>query len=125
MNPVLVTPAGLPLVWPFVVRSLNAVRRKTRDTYSDGEVFTELFHKRAFLWIDRATDPQMLGILTPADGELHIWISANFGPPSLVAEAVAWVRDQQRQHGFARITFDSPRKGWAKHFRVKKFTYEV
>lgn len=125
MNPVLVTPRALPVVWPFVVRALNAIRKKTGETYTDGDVYSALFKRSAFLWLDRRDDPQMLGILVPENGGLHVWISANFGPPSLLAEAVAWVKDQQKQHGFSRVTFDSPRKGWAKHFRVTQYTYEV
>lgn len=125
MNPVLVTPEGLPSVWPFVVRALDVVRKKTHETYSDGEVYACLHKRTAFLWLDRVVCPQMLGILVPENGGLHVWVTANFGPPSLLSEAVAWVKEQQREHGFSRITFDSPRKGWAKHFRVTQYTYEV
>lgn len=125
MNPVLVTPEGLPSVWPFVVRALDVVRKKTHETYSDGEVYTALHKRESFLWLDRATDPRMLGILTPVNGELHVWITANFGPKQLLWEAVAWVKDQREQHGFSRITFESPRKGWGRHFRTKRYIYEV
>lgn len=125
MNPVLVTPDALPSVWAFVVRALNAVRRKTGEQYEEAHVLTELRERRAFLWLDRANDPRMLGILQPVNGELHVWVAANFGPKYLLWEALAWAKDQREQHGFARITFDSARKGWARHFRVTKYTYEV
>jgi hypothetical protein len=56
---------------------------------------------------------------------LHVWIVHNAGSADLLDEGMPMLRDMARHAGVSKITFGSPRPGWAKRFPLLSATYEV
>jgi hypothetical protein len=56
---------------------------------------------------------------------LHVWIAHNAGDADVLEAGISLLRQMANHAGAARITFGSPRKGWAKKFPMIHATYEV
>lgn len=56
---------------------------------------------------------------------LHVWIAHNEGEADVLDSGIALLREMAAKAGFRRITFGSPRPGWAKRFKLISATYEV
>lgn len=67
----------------------------------------------------RVTDPYS-GVQS-----LHVWIAHNVGDADVLDAGLGLLRETARKGGFARITFGSPRPGWAKRFPLLSATYEI
>lgn len=56
---------------------------------------------------------------------LHVWIAHNEGDADVLEAGLTILRQMAQRAGVSRITFGSPRKGWAKKFPMISATYEV
>ena len=56
---------------------------------------------------------------------LHVWIVHNAGTPDVMDAGLPLLKQLAQRAGAARITFGSPRPGWAKRFPMISATYEV
>ena len=57
--------------------------------------------------------------------ELHVWLAYNAGDADVIAAGETVLKETATRMGAARITFGSPRKGWAKRYRPVTTTYEI
>lgn len=55
---------------------------------------------------------------------LHVWIAHSVGG-DVFEQGLPMLRTMALHAGAARITFGSPRPGWAKRFPLMSATYEV
>jgi len=55
----------------------------------------------------------------------HVWLAYNAKGQDTYDAAVSLYRDAAKQMGASRITFSSPRPGWAKRYRLLSATYEI
>lgn len=56
---------------------------------------------------------------------LHVWIAHNAGDACVIEAGLDLLRQTARSAQIDRITFASPRKGWAKRYPLLTATYEV
>ena len=56
---------------------------------------------------------------------LHVWLAYSVAEPDVLAHGIDTVREVAKRIGAQKITFGSPRKGWAKRFPVVDATYEI
>lgn len=56
---------------------------------------------------------------------LHVWIVHNTGGPDVIDANLPLLRAMAHRAGATKITFGSPRIGWAKRFPLVSATYEV
>lgn len=56
---------------------------------------------------------------------LHVWIAHNAGDADVFQAGLSLLREIASREGITRITFGSPRLGWAKRFPLISATYEV
>lgn len=56
---------------------------------------------------------------------LHVWIVHNEGDASVMDEGHELLRKMAHNAGVSRITFGSPRVGWAKRYKLVSATYEI
>lgn len=56
---------------------------------------------------------------------IHVWIAHNASDADVIEGGLALLRDMAQQAGATRITFASPRVGWAKRHKLISATYEV
>jgi hypothetical protein len=132
MELTLVPPAGVRQAWPLILPSLQAVLAKTHDDWIPEDVYHALKSGEAACHL--ATDHSgFCGVLittrTTAEfsGEtaLHVWIAHNTGNADVFAAGLPMLREMARKGGFTRITFGSPRPGWAKRFPLVSATYAI
>jgi hypothetical protein len=132
MELTLVPPAGVRQAWPLILPSLQAVLSKTQDDWIPEDVYHALKSGEAACHL--ATGPQgFCGILvttrthTEFSGTtaLHVWIVHNTGESDVLEAGLPMLREMAKKGGFARITFGSPRPGWAKRFPLVSATYEI
>lgn len=132
MDFTLIQPAGLRAAWPRVRESLDAVLAKAADDWIPEDVYHSLKCGDAACHI-ATNDTGYAGILvttlaraefsgTPA---LHVWIAHNAGNADVFEAGLGLLRQMARKAGASRITFGSPRLGWAKRFPLVSATYEV
>lgn len=57
--------------------------------------------------------------------DCHVWLAYNASGQETYDAAIALYRAVAKQMGASRITFGSPRPGWAKRFRAVTTTYEI
>lgn len=55
----------------------------------------------------------------------HVWLAYNAGSVAEYDAALRLYQQVARQMGASRITFESPRPGWAKRFPVVTTTYSI
>lgn len=56
---------------------------------------------------------------------LHIWLAYNAEGQDVYAEGMELIQATAQRMGAHKITFGSPRKGWAKRFTAITTTYEI
>lgn len=56
---------------------------------------------------------------------LHVWIAHNAGSVDVLHAGLSLLREIATREGIPRITFGSPRLGWARRFPLISATYEV
>lgn len=132
MELVLVPPAGVRQTWPLILPSLQAVMAKGAVEWIPEDVYHALKTGDAVCHI--ATDAggyagcmvtQRVTDHYSGKQSLHVWIVHNAGPAELLDCGMPMLQEMARKGGFARITFGSPRKGWAKRFPMIEATYEI
>lgn len=56
---------------------------------------------------------------------LHVWIAHNEGDSNVIEAGMDLLRQMAGSMGVSRITFGSPRVGWAKRHKLVSAVYEV
>lgn len=56
---------------------------------------------------------------------LHVWLAYNAEGQDVYADGMGLIQHLAAQMGAHKITFGSPRKGWAKRFPLITATYEI
>lgn len=56
---------------------------------------------------------------------LHVWLAYNEGSSDVLVGGESFLRHIAQQQNAQKITFGSPRKGWAKRYPMINATYEV
>lgn len=56
---------------------------------------------------------------------LHVWIAHNEGDADVMEAGTQLLRQMAQHAGVTRITFGSPRPGWAKRYKLVSATYEI
>lgn len=123
----LIHPNTLRTHWPRIKASLDAVQAKASDDWIAEDVYHAIKAGAAAchlsddgLLITTITHAEFSG--TPA---LHVWIAHNTGGADVLENGLPMLREMARRAGVTKITFGSPRPGWAKRFPLVSATYEV
>lgn len=132
MNVLLVTPKQLRAWWPNVRASLDAVLAKAPEDWIAEDVYHAVKAGSAALYVG-VGDAGYLGclVLTEREAEFsgekscHVWITHSMGDADVFTAGLGLVRAAAKQMGAARITFGSPRLGWAKRFPLVSATYQI
>jgi hypothetical protein len=131
MQLVLIQPSGLRDIWPQVLGSLCKVRTKGHCDWIAEDVYHAIKAGDAACHV-AMTEQGYVGCLitTMTSAEfsnaqaLHVWIAHSEGGDVFEA-GLPMLRDMAKRAGVPRITFGSPRPGWAKRFPMINATYEV
>lgn len=125
----LIHPAQLRSVWDAVKRGLESMPADdwiAEDVYhaiKSGAatlyVFTEAGAFAGFVVLRRLT--------AEFSGEVicHIWLAYSASNADAYQAAESFIKGAAKHMGAARITFSSPRKGWAKRYPLASCTYEI
>lgn len=134
MELVIVKPAELRAHWPVVSAALDSVIEATSPDWIKEDVYHQLANASAICHlIYEQGQYRALFILTqPAEefsGQrcLHIWIAENAlsGTDESFDFGLSAIKQIALQLGAPKLTLESPRKGWAKRFKLVSATYEV
>lgn len=121
-----VSPSDIHLHWPKIRPKIERLLRFGTDGYVVEDVFTFLRNGVATLYAD-ATGFAVLQLLPNYYGKrLHVWIVQTDADPKVYMERLDALA---KSHGADRITFESPRKGWARRaerlgFKPSRVIYE-
>lgn len=127
-----VTPATLRQHWPRILGSLCVVRAKNdndwiaEDVYhsiKSGESACHLAYDGehyAGLLVTKLSIAEYSGTRS-----LFVWIAHNEGAPDVMDAGLPLLREMATRANAQRITFGSPRKGWAKRYPLITAMYEV
>lgn len=132
MDFILVTPADLRAHWPRIAESLAVVQAKASPDWIAEDVYHAIKSGVAACHV-ALNDQGYAGVLITklSRGEfsgipsLHVWIAHNAGAPDVFEAGLPVLHQLAQRAGAARITFGSPRPGWAKRFPLIEATYEV
>lgn len=125
----LIPPAALRSVWDDVKRGLASMPPDdwiAEDVYHairSGEsalyVFTEAGQFAGFVVLRR--------LVAEFSGEVscHVWLAYSESDRDAYQAAEGFIKSSAKHMGAARITFSSPRKGWAKRYPLSSATYEI
>lgn len=125
----LIHPTQLRGVWPKIRAGLEAMPPDdwiAEDVYhaiKSGEsalhVFTEAGQFAGFLVLRR--------LVAEFSGEVscHIWLAYSVSHADAYLAAESFIKESAKRMGASRITFSSPRKGWAKRYPLASCTYEI
>lgn len=134
MELVYVNPAELRAHWPVVSAALDSVIDATSPDWIKEDVYHQLAAKQAtaHLVYERGEYRSLFILTQPAEefsGErcLHIWIAENAisGTDESFDFGLAAIKQIAQQLRAPKLTLESPRKGWAKRFKLVSATYEV
>lgn len=134
MELVIVKPAELRAHWPVVSAALDSVIEATSPDWIKEDVYHQLANASAICHlVYESGQYRSLFILTqPAEefsGQrcLHIWIAENAlsGTDESFDFGLSAIKQIAQQLGAPKLTLESPRKGWAKRFKLVSATYEV
>lgn len=134
MELVIVKPAELRAHWPVVSAALDSVIEATSPDWIKEDVYHQLANASAICHlVYELGQYRSLFILTqPAEefsGQrcLHIWIAENAlsGTDESFDFGLSAIKQIALQLGAPKLTLESPRKGWAKRFKLVSATYEV
>lgn len=129
MDIVLIHPDNLRACWPDVRRGLDAM--PSEDWIAE-DVYHEIRSGEAALHV-AVNDSGFAGflILQKRTTEytkqpfLHVWLAYNEGDADIIDAGLGVIRETAARIGAQKITFGSPRKGWAKRFPLVTSTYEI
>lgn len=132
MEFLLIHPNDLRNQWPRISDSLDAVLAKAEEDWIKEDVFHAIKagHAACHYAIDESGFAGLL-ITTKAVSEfsrtpsIHVWIAHNVGSADVIEGGLSLLRQVAQQAGASRITFASPRVGWAKRHKLISATYEV
>lgn len=128
----LVPPVALRQHWPRIQSSLCAVRAKTSNDWIPEDVYHSIKsgesachlaydgERYAGLLVSKISVAEFSGTRS-----LFVWIAHNEGDADVIEAGVDMLRDMAGRANASRITFGSPRPGWAKRFPLITATYEV
>ena len=129
MDFTLIAPAGLRDIWPRIREGLDLMPPEDwipEDVYhlvksGDSALYigTNEHGYAGFIVL------RMLRAEFSGEPRLHCWLAHNVGDADVFAEAENFVKQTAANAGAKRITFGSPRKGWAKRYPLITATYEV
>lgn len=134
MELVIVNPAELRAHWPVISAALDSVIEATSPDWIKEDVYHQLASGKAAgrLIYDQGQYRSLFILTQPAEefsGErcLHIWIAENAisGTDESFDFGLAAIKQIALQLGAPKLTLESPRKGWAKRFKLVSATYEV
>lgn len=125
----LISPASLRAVWDDVRAGLD---KMPPEDWIAEDVYHAIMSGQAALYVGRC-DQQFAGFVVlqrhVADYSgvvsCHIWLAFNDGGQEAYDAALGLYRQVAKQMGASRITFCSPRSGWAKRYRPVSTTYEI
>lgn len=128
----LIHPDELHSVWPRVKESLTKVRAKADVRWLDEDVYHAIKSGASALHF-ALSEGMFAGMMvtrvlrcefsnTP---ELHVWIAHNVGGANAIESGLQLLREMAANAGAKRLTFDSPRLGWSKRFKLESATYGV
>lgn len=134
MELVNVNPAELRAHWPVISAALDSVIEATSPDWIKEDVYHQLASGKAAgrLIYDQGQYRSLFILTQPAEefsGErcLHIWIAENAisGTDESFDFGLSAIKQIALQLGAPKLTLESPRKGWAKRFKLVSATYEV
>jgi len=132
MEFVLVGPRELRAHWPRISDSLDKVLAKASEDWIKEDVYHAIKsgHVACYIALSDAGYAGLL-VVTKAAAEfsgtpaLHVWIAHNAGAEDVLEAGLDLLRGIATKEGIMRITFGSPRAGWARRFPLISATYEV
>lgn len=132
MEFLLIPPAGLRQWWPKISESLDAVLAKAPEDWIKEDVYHAIKAGSAACHValnESGYAGLLVTTLTTAEfsgrKSLHVWIAHNAGDADVIEAGVDLLRNTARSAQIERVTFGSPRKGWAKRYPLLTATYEV
>lgn len=134
MELVNVNPAELRAHWPVISAALDSVIEATSPDWIKEDVYHQLASGKAVgrLIYERGQYRSLFILTQPSEefsGErcLHIWIAENAlsGTDESFDFGLSAIKQIALQLGAPKLTLESPRKGWAKRFKLVSATYEV
>lgn len=132
MELIIVKPGELRAHWPVISGALDSVIEATSPDWIKEDVFHRIKVGTAAAHLVYGQGKyQCMFILTREVEEfsgspsLHIWIAHNAGDAESYDYGLEMIKNAARSMGASRLTLESPRRGWAKRFRLVSATYEV
>lgn len=132
MHFLLVHPDALRNHWPLIRSSLEAVQGKCPEDWIAEDVYHAIKSGSACCHVAIGDQGYAGCIITTMkqteftrEPVLHIWITHSMADQDAFTEGLDLIRQMARKAGATRITFGSPRMGWAKKFKLVSATYEV
>lgn len=132
MNFLLIQPDALRTHWPLIRNSLDAVQAKAPEDWIAEDVYHAIKSGSAACHLaigDKGYAGLLITTLTQTEFSrepvFHIWITHNVSDADTFEAGMGLIRDMARKSGATKITFGSPRMGWAKRFKLVSATYEV
>ena len=134
MELILVKPAELRAYWPEISTALDSVIEATGPDWIKEDVYHQIASGNAYghLVYELGQYRCMFILTQPSEefsGErcLHIWIAENAlsGTDESFEFGLSAIKRIAQQLRAPKLTLESPRKGWAKRFKLVSATYEV
>lgn len=128
----LITPATLRQHWPRILSSLCVVRAKNNTDWIAEDVYHAIKSGESACHL--AYDGEdYIGLLVTklstaeysGTRSLFVWIAHNAGSSDVLESGLPVLREMAKRANAQRITFGSPRPGWAKRFPLITAMYEV
>lgn len=115
-----IPPDAIASVWGEVEAHLLAVLAKTGEEWTPAHVRAACEAGKACLFL--TADSLLVTVPRECEftgrRELYLWCAAGD-----YARHIGWVMSHARENGFARVGFDSPRKGWGRRFKEGQTYY--
>lgn len=125
----LIHPANLRAVWPDVKRGLESM---PDDDWIPEDVYHAVSAGGAALYVFNEGESfagfvVLRRLVAEFSGEVqcHIWLAYSESDRDAYSAAESFIKDSAKHMGASRITFSSPRKGWAKRYPLLSATYEI
>ena len=126
----LIRPGDLRAVWADVRAGLDAM---PAEDWIAEDVFHAIRSGESALYVGRGEAGEFVGfvvlrrLVAEFSGTVscHVWLAFNAGGVGEYDAALQLYQQTARQMGATRITFASPRPGWAKRYRPVSTTYEI
>ena len=127
-----VTPATLRAHWANISASLDAILQKAPEDWIKEDVYHAIKSGNAacVIGLDNGGYAGVMVVVQrvaefSGERSLHVWIAHNLGERDVLQEGIQMVRDLAAQSGIAKVTFGSPRVGWAKRHKLVYALYEI